>query len=79
MPYNDHSASSCTLRYVALDRWKSNGLVNLSETTLYQDIKRLADRCRVVFGCLDMEYDVDDIVLDYVVYRLVCFLAAVSG
>lgn len=57
----------------ALDGWESGGLVNLSKTALYQDIKRLADRCRVVFGCLDMEYDVDDIVLDYVVYRSACF------
>lgn len=53
----------------ALGGWKSDGLANLSETTLYNDIKRLADRCRAVFGCLDMEYDVDDIVLDYVIYR----------
>lgn len=57
----------------ALDGWESDGLANLSKTTLYQDIKRLANRCRAVFGCLDMEYDVDDIVLDYVIYRLVCF------
>lgn len=59
---------------LALDGWKSNGLANLSKTTLYHDITRLVDRCRVVFGCLDMEYDVDDIMLDYVIYRLACFL-----
>lgn len=59
---------------LALDGWKSNGLANLSKTALYHDITRLVDRCRVVFGCLDMEYDVDDIMLDYVIYRLACFL-----
>ena len=63
----------CALLYTAsaLDGWKSDGLANLSKTPLYQDIKRLADRCRAVFGCLDMEYDIDDIVLDYVIYRWV--------
>lgn len=53
----------------ALDGWKSTGLANLSKTALYKDMKRLVDRCRAVFGCLDMEYDVDEIVLDYIIYR----------
>ena len=53
----------------ALEGWKTAGLANLSKTTLYKDLKRLVDRCRAVFGCVDMEYDVDDIVLDYVIYR----------
>ena len=46
-------------------------MANLSGTTLYKDIRRLADRCRVVFDCLDFEYDLDEIVLDYVIYRCV--------
>ena len=41
----------------------------MSNTTLYKDIRRLTDRCRVVFGCLDMDYELDSIVLDYVIYR----------
>lgn len=53
----------------ALDGWRKTGLINLSKTALYKDLKRLVDRCRVVFRCLDMEYEVDDIVLDYVIYR----------
>lgn len=53
----------------ALDGWESVGLANLCKTTLYKDLRRLVDRCRVVFGCLDMEYDIDDLVLDYIVYR----------
>lgn len=40
-------------------------MANLSKTTLYNDVKRLVDRCQAVFGCLDAEYDVDDIMLDY--------------
>lgn len=52
-----------------MDGWKVTGLANLANTDLYKDIKRLADRCRVVFGCLDLDYNVDDIVLDYVIYR----------
>lgn len=55
----------------ALDGWKAAGLANLSKTALYKDLKRLVDRCRTVFGCHDMEYDVDDIVLDYIIYRYV--------
>lgn len=39
-------------------------------------MKRLVDRCRAVFGCLDMEYDVDEILLDYVIYRY--FLSSCS-
>lgn len=62
--------SCCVLVAVtALDGWKSTGLANLSNTTLYRDVKRLVDRCRAVFGCRDMEYNADDIVLDYVIYR----------
>ncbi|CAM9404457.1 unnamed protein product [Ectocarpus fasciculatus] len=55
--------------FAAVDGWEATGLANLAKTDLYKDIKRLTDRCRVVFGCLDMDYNVDDIVLDYVVYR----------
>jgi len=53
----------------ALDGWRTAGLANLSKTTLYKDLTRLVDRCRAVFGCVDMEYEVDDILLDYVIYR----------
>ncbi|CAM9332790.1 unnamed protein product [Ectocarpus sp. 6 AP-2014] len=55
--------------FAAVDGWKATGLANLANTDLYKDIKRLTDRCRVVFGCLDLDYNVDDIVLDYVIYR----------
>ncbi|CAM9178589.1 unnamed protein product, partial [Hapterophycus canaliculatus] len=55
--------------FPALEGWEMTGLANLATTALYKDIKRLADRCRAVFGCLDMEYNVDGIALDYVVYR----------
>ncbi|CAM9113857.1 unnamed protein product [Scytosiphon promiscuus] len=55
--------------FPALEGWKATALANLVNTALYKDIGRLADRCRAVFGCLDMEYNIDDIALDYVVYR----------
>lgn len=55
--------------FAALDDWESVGLANLCKTTLYNDLRRLVDRCRVVFDCLDMEYEVDEVVLDYVIYR----------
>lgn len=54
---------------VVAEDWKSAGLAKLSTTTLYNDIRRLVDRCCAVFDCSDTGYDLDGIVLDYVIYR----------
>lgn len=67
------STLSISLAWSVLNGWKASGLIKISKTALYKDLRRLVDRCQAVFGCLDTSYDLDGIVLDYVIYRYFCF------
>lgn len=49
--------------------WETEGLARLSKTMIYHNLKRLVDRVQAVYKCSDMAYDLDGLVLDYVLYR----------